>query len=121
MEWVWWVLGGLLVVLVIGGIVEIIDGYRKGRRILTEGTVASITRRTVIESHPGSSDPQFFHEAGTTTSVKVRMRFEFYVDGKKRTAVKAVDGKLAKKKEGDRIRVYYRPSNPGKDQMVEPW
>lgn len=121
--WVLVVLGLTFVLVLMIAAVRWVEDFRKSRRILTEGTVTSRTRETKTESYPASFSP--YSPGGTTTSVEVTLDFEFYVDGKRWTARKTMgegwptNSKLAEKKEGDRIRVYYLPENPGRDQMLE--
>ena len=81
---------------------------QKSRRILTEGTVTSITR----QKKRGRLDQSEY--------IGGAMDFEFYVGGQRWTGHKTVRGDLAHKEKGDRIHVYYLPKKPGKAQMLGP-
>ena len=111
----WWILtlGSLLLLAVVWRLRQLIDREEKKDRILTEGTVTSIT--TQVKHFPS------LYALGPTSSyLEVEIGFWFYADGKRWTGRKTAQGPLTKKMEGDRIDVYYHPSEPGSLQWLEP-
>ena len=102
----WLIVLGMLAALVWWGTATW-NGYQKGRRIVAEGTVTSITW-----TDSGSGD--FIYDY-----VKEDMDFEFYVGGQRWTGHKTVHGDLAWKNKGDSILVYYLPEDPGRGWMLE--
>ena len=113
-----WAIGFVVIgALVVSGFMLTWERFQKNRRTLTEGTVTSVTRQTKYRYSGSSNIP------GSLSTVdsydEVTLNFEFYVNGQKQTG-HTTNYRLADKKEGDRIRVYYVSSDPGEHQIVEP-